>query len=101
MSGWWVLIRRYRKWFARAREPGLAVPDNTDRYPTNDEMADSSETLAGHFYGPCRWEPASGGSSVGRRLSCREGWLCRRAHQEEAVRHCLPRKEVDRYAKWR
>ena len=49
-----MLIRRYRKWFARAREPGLAVQDNTDRYPTNDEMADSSETLAGHFYGPCR-----------------------------------------------
>ena len=61
MSGWWVLIRRYRKWFARAREPGLAVPDNTDRYPTNDEMADSSETLAGHFDVPVPF-----GTGIGR-----------------------------------
>ena len=87
-----MLIRRYRKGFARAREPGLAVPDSTDRYPTNDEMADYSETLAGHFYGPCRWEPASGGSSVGRRLSCREGWPCRRARHEEAVLTLPPEK---------
>jgi hypothetical protein len=44
-----VLTRRYRRRFAGAREPGLAVPGDTDRYPTNDERSDSSENCADQF----------------------------------------------------
>jgi hypothetical protein len=44
-----VLSRRYRRRFAGAREPVLAVPGATDRGPTNDEISDSSKTYADHF----------------------------------------------------
>jgi hypothetical protein len=44
-----VLSRHYRRRFAGAREPGLAVPGAADRGPTDDEISDSSETYADHF----------------------------------------------------